>query len=152
MFLVTTLIAVALGLTVNYPVIGVPLVVVSIPVLFRTIRIVQARLHSGHDVKSVEKVKVFLWTLSAVLALMTFWCASAIVCLVGIFGTFENLWSNYDVDASLMTLISLTVGGLGLLIGNRWNKKLENRYHRELAQHGMFVTDVERTADWSASD
>lgn len=135
LFLVMTLIGVAMGLIVGIPAVGWPLAVISTPVFVRSVRIVQHRQSLGVTVTSLEKVRVFLRTLAVVTALVAIWCVSGVTCLVGFCGTASSI--SYRGGNETIVLFGLLVlGSLGVWLSMWLNKKYETKYQEEIGADG----------------
>ncbi len=131
MFLVTTLLSVAITLTVKLPIVGWVFNVIAVPVFLRTVKIIQFRQSIGILVTSVEKINIFLRTLAVVAALVTVWCVSAVTCLVGLCGmSVQAGVSGISNEIWLFALFLL--GVLGVVVASRWNKRYEDKYQQSI--------------------
>ena len=133
MFLATTFIAIGLGLIVRFPLIGWPVVIMAIPVFFRTVRIIQSRLAQGKVITNAEKLKVFAKTLLIVSALVLFWCVSVVTCIVTLCGVTLEV-SDARGNETLLLAGLFALGALGVFAASRFNRAYEARYRRDISE------------------
>lgn len=130
MLLLTTLLCVAIGLTIKFPVVGCVVNVISIPVFVYSVKIVRHRQSHDKTVTALEKVSIFLVVFVAYTLLLALWLVSFVSCLFGLCGSMiPNSDGEIGFDSWLFIAFVLGIGGL--LISFLVSKKCEQRYHRE---------------------
>lgn len=108
LFLLTTLIAVCLGLFVAAPGLAIALAIASVPAFVRTSLVVRRRVALGDEVSTTHKVALFAGSVLATFVIVAVTAGAAVGALCLMCVTTSSTWP---------ITVAMVVGGVGVLIG-----------------------------------
>lgn len=133
LFLVMTLLSVAIGLAIKYPLVGCVFIVISIPVAIHSKKIIQYRLSLGKKVTVLEKIAIFTRAFGMFTALLAFWFVSLVSCLAALCGATISEADSTSLD-NTWWIVAFVLGVAGLCIAFYVSKKYERRYQQEIGK------------------
>lgn len=131
LLLLMTLAAICFGLLAAAPGLGVPMCVLLVPVLIRTVMVVRRREASGLPVSRAKKIGLMatsfgVATVVAVVVAVAAFCSFCGVCLLGIGGSNE--------EAMLGAGIMFSLAGVSVVMLVFLGKWIRRRYRRDVGE------------------